>query len=141
MVFAKMLHESGKIEDVNYQIYLKWFNAFNEDCPVHQVVYVKTDPKICHERIFKRCRKGESGIPLEYLQECHKYHEAMLDKESADCLCTEQLVLDGDIDIYESANALDDMLSQVREFIGGPALPRKEMQSTEARAPSLATVY
>ena len=27
MVFAKMLYESGLIEDVNYQIYLKWFDG------------------------------------------------------------------------------------------------------------------
>jgi deoxyadenosine/deoxycytidine kinase len=121
MVFAKMLHESGKIEDVNYQIYLKWFNSFNEECPVHQIVYVKTDPEICHERVFKRCRAGEGGIPLEYLQECHKYHEAMLDLESKDCVCTNQLVLNGNVDIFADTNAQEEMVQTVRSFIGGAA--------------------
>lgn len=117
MVFAKMLHESGKIEDVNYQIYLKWFDSFNEECPLHQIVYVKTDPKICHERIFKRSRAGEGGIPMEYLDECHKYHEAMLDMDSKECVCKDQLVLNGDVDIFESADALADMVCRVRSFI------------------------
>ena len=27
-IFAKMLYDDGKIEDVNYQIYLKWFEEF-----------------------------------------------------------------------------------------------------------------
>ena len=29
MVFAKMLYDSGKIEYINYQIYLSWFDAFS----------------------------------------------------------------------------------------------------------------
>lgn len=123
MVFAKMLHESGKIEDVNYQIYLKWFHAFNEECPVHQIVYVKTNPEICHERIFKRSRSGEDGIPLDYLLECHKYHEAMLDSLSPECVCDDQLVLNGNVDIFESEAALENMILSVREFIGGPVSP------------------
>jgi deoxycitidine kinase/deoxyguanosine kinase len=31
MVFAKMLYDTGKIEDINYQIYLNWFNTFVDD--------------------------------------------------------------------------------------------------------------
>ena len=33
-VFAKMLYDSGKIEEVNYKIYLQWFDEFIEDIPV-----------------------------------------------------------------------------------------------------------
>ena len=33
-VFAKMLYDEGKIEEVNYQIYLKWFDEFIEDIPI-----------------------------------------------------------------------------------------------------------
>ncbi len=118
MVFAKMLFESGKIEDVNYQIYLKWFDAFTEECPVNQIVYVKTCPMLCHERIVKRSRTGEDCIPLEYLQECHKYHENMLDKESKECVCQDQLILDGNVDIYESEDALPAMIEAVKKYIG-----------------------
>lgn len=34
MVFAKMLCESGNIEEVNYQIYLKWFECFACEYPI-----------------------------------------------------------------------------------------------------------
>lgn len=117
MVFAKMLFETGKIEDVNYQIYLKWFDSFAEECPVHQIIYVKTDPAICHERVFKRSRVGEDVIPLEYLQECHKYHENMLDRQSALCVCSNQLVLDGNVDIYDNVDALQQMIEAVTSYI------------------------
>jgi hypothetical protein len=56
---------------------------------------------------------------LDYLQDCHKYHEAMLDRETADCVCTNQLVLNGNVDIFETAEALEEMISSVRGFIGG----------------------
>lgn len=76
-VFAKMLYDSGKIEDVNYQIYLQWFDEFIEEVPVSGIVYVRADPEVSYERVMKRAREGEV-IPLEYLEECHKYHESWL---------------------------------------------------------------
>jgi deoxycitidine kinase/deoxyguanosine kinase len=117
MVFAKMLHDTGKIEDVNYAIYLRWFNDFVEECPVEQIVYVKAEPDVCHARIAKRSRAGESGIPLAYLEECHKYHEAMLDMQSEDCVCRDQLVLNGNLDIYENESNLKNMLDQVLSYV------------------------
>jgi len=74
-----MLFDSGKIEDVNYLIYRKWFDEFNKNYPLDKIIYIKTDPEICHERIAKRARQGESVIPLEYLKECDKYHESMFE--------------------------------------------------------------
>jgi deoxyadenosine/deoxycytidine kinase len=77
-VFAKMLYESGKIEEVNYQIYCKWFDVFAEECKINKIIYVKVDPNICDLRIKGRNRLGESGIPIEYLSSCHEYHEEMM---------------------------------------------------------------
>ena len=57
-----MLFDTGFIELVNYKIYLNWFNAFVEDCPVTKIIYVKTDPAICEARIIRRSRAGESNI-------------------------------------------------------------------------------
>lgn len=117
MVFAKMLYDSKKIEEVNYKIYLSWFDTFAEEFPVHKTVYVKTSPEKCHLRILKRSRDGESNIPLEYLDNCSKYHDAMLDPELVDCACRDQLILDGNIDIYENVNQVDKWIQQIDKFI------------------------
>ena len=117
MVFAKMLYDTNKIEKVNYQIYLNWFDTFSEEFPVHKVIYVKTDPEKCHSRILKRSRDGENLIPLEYLQRSDGYHNNMLDKSSPDCVCKEQLVLDGNIDIYENQNQLKEWIYEIDRFI------------------------
>jgi deoxyadenosine/deoxycytidine kinase len=112
-VFAKMLYETGKMEDVFYQIYLNWFDTFSNEFPVHKVVYVKTAPEICYARISKRAREGEDCIPLEYLQSCDKYHEDMLENNQVQ---QEKLVLDGNIDIYENANQIGDWIYQIYHF-------------------------
>jgi deoxyadenosine/deoxycytidine kinase len=117
MVFAKMLYDYKKIEEVNYKIYLSWFDTFVDEFPVHKILYVKTHPEKCYSRILNRSREGECNIPLEYLYNCSKYHDNMLDTSSADCVCHDQLILDGNIDIYENVNQLDKWIQEIDTFI------------------------
>jgi len=114
-VFAKMLHDQGKIEDVCYQIYLSWFDEFAKDFPINYSVYVNTEPTNCYNRIHKRARDGEEVIPLSYLKECHNYHEEFLDFTTD--IKTKKLVLDGNVDIYENEKIIEDWLSQIDMFI------------------------
>jgi deoxyadenosine/deoxycytidine kinase len=112
-VFAKMLYDTGFIELVNYKIYLKWFDTFARDCPISKVIYVNTDPQICFDRIKKRSRTGESTIPLDYLENCHKYHNDMLDATKDTCVCKDQIVFDGNIDIFQNEAHLEEWLDQI----------------------------
>ena len=116
-VFAKMLYETNKIEDVSYQIYCKWFDTFVKDYPITGIIYVKTDPEICHDRVAKRSRVGESNIPLDYLVSCDTYHDDMLDKEKK-LVSKNQLVLDGNVDIFYSKDTLNEWIKSIKEFIG-----------------------
>ena len=116
MVFAKMLYDTKKIEHVNYQIYLNWFDTFSDEFPVNKVVYVKTSPDKCYQRIVKRSRTGEENIPLEYLTSCSIYHDNMLDKENQNCVCLDQLILDGNVDIYENENQVNEWINEIEKF-------------------------
>jgi deoxyadenosine/deoxycytidine kinase len=79
-IFARMLYDTGKICDIEYNIYCKWFYEFVTDIPIKGLIYVKTNPEICEERVIKRNRKGEQ-ISFEYLKNCHKYHENWINNE------------------------------------------------------------
>lgn len=81
-VFAKMLHETGKINDIEYQSYQMWFNHFLEELPDIVFVYLKTDSIKCYERVAKRSRAEEDKMTLEYLMVCEKYHNQWLGLES-----------------------------------------------------------
>ena len=76
-IFAKMLHDDGKIEDIEYTIYLKWFDELVGKVKVDKIIYVRVEPEECFKRVLHRNRQGES-IPLEYLKGCHEYHEKWL---------------------------------------------------------------
>ena len=114
-VFAKMLHDQGKIEDVCYQIYLNWFDEFAKDFPINYTVYVQTDPTNCYARIHKRAREGEEVIPLAYLTDCHNYHEDFLDEKTG--ISSKKLFIDGNVDIYKNEQIVEDWLSQIKGFI------------------------
>ena len=116
-VFAKMLYDTGFIELVNYKIYLKWFDTFARDCPISKVIYVNTDPQICFDRIKKRSRTGESSIPLDYLENCHKYHGDMLDTTKDTCVCKDQIVFDGNIDIFQNEEHLQEWMEEIDSLL------------------------
>ncbi len=76
-VFAKMLFDDKKIEEIEYKIYLRWVNEFIADFPPVKYVYVRAEPQVSYQRILQRGRPGET-IPIEYLENCHKYHDEWL---------------------------------------------------------------
>jgi deoxyguanosine kinase len=113
-IFAKMLYDQGKIENVCYDIYLTLFDEFTKDFPLNYLVYVNAKPKICYERIHKRARDGEEVIPLDYLDDCHKYHEEFLEQTN---IIEKKIVLDGNLDIYEDQKIMEKWLEQIHLFI------------------------
>lgn len=114
-VFAQMLFDQGKIEYINYQIYLEWFNEFAQDFPIEKVIYVKTDPQICFDRIKQRSREGEEIIPLDYLEECHYYHEDFLREDGI--FENNKLILDGNQDIFVNTVVLDDWINRIDSLL------------------------
>ena len=112
MVFAKMLYDTHKIEYINYQIYLNLFDTFKNDFNVDNIIYIKTDPDVCYNRILKRARNGENNISLDYLQLCDTYHNNMVD-----ILQCDKIVLNGNVDIYENVSQLNDWICQIHQII------------------------
>lgn len=100
LIFAKVLYDMEKIEDVNYQIYCQIYDEFVDEYPLEKVIYIQTEPTICYERIHIRSRQGEASIPMEYLNQCHLYHENMI-KELRE-KNVNVLTLDGNVDITKT---------------------------------------
>ena len=105
-VFCKMLYDSGKIESVEYQIYLKWFEEFIKEIPVMTYIYIKTDPKVALDRVLKRSRPGET-IDLEYLTMCNNYHDMWLNTRNC-------FIIDGN---YASSVTYEKVIEIVGSFI------------------------
>lgn len=114
MVFAKMLYDDENIEEVEYQIYNKWFEEFIKELPPIDIVYVLTSPEVAETRVKKRAREGEI-IPLEYLKNCHKYHENWLSSETQ--TYRNKLIIDGNIDTEKNPHMTNVWLDNCEKFI------------------------
>ena len=110
-IFAQMLYDDKKIEEVEFIIYKKWFAEFLDDLPDINYIYIKADPVISHKRVLKRSRQGET-IPLEYLEKCHMYHEKWLQ-----IVTGSKRVFDANGDINENPQILDNWLQSINDFI------------------------
>ena len=108
-VFAKMLYDDNKIEEVNYIIYLKWFHEFIQEIPITGFIYVDVAPKTSYERVLKRNRQGEN-IPLSYLATCNTYHLNWLKGES------NVLMLDAEVDFEQDVSIQVEMVNKIGEF-------------------------
>lgn len=118
-VFAKMLYDDKKISLIEYTIYKKWFNEFTNELPNHKYIYLKTSAETSYERVIKRNRQGEI-IQLDYLEKCHEYHEKWLFNnynENAQIDSSDILQLDGNVDIYENSDIINDWYKMIKSFI------------------------
>lgn len=116
-VFAKMLYESGNIEEVEYKIYNKWFDEFIKELPPIDIIYIKTSPTTAFERVKKRARDGET-IALEYLENCHAYHEEWM-RDNVNGGYRKMMNFNGDIDNRKNSETFEMWLQQCRIFIEG----------------------
>lgn len=109
-VFCKMLYDAGNMEEVEYQIYNKWFDEFNT-IPIHSYIYIKSDATVCKDRINKRNRPGEDSITLEYLEKCNEYHNNWLTK------INNSLIFDGNIDNSDEQEYQQNILNKILDYI------------------------
>ncbi len=107
-VFAKMLYEDGFLSSIEWETYNYWFDTFKDVSKVDLIIYIKTSPEKCLERINKRNRVEESGIKLDYLVKCNKYHDDWLQ-----LLNENIIIIDGHKSVDEIRNEVIDIINNL----------------------------
>jgi deoxyadenosine/deoxycytidine kinase len=74
-VFAEMLHDSGDIDPLEWELYESWFNIFGKKYPISGIIYVSTSSNTSNERIKLRNRNGEENIGIDYLDALDIQHK------------------------------------------------------------------
>lgn len=75
-VFAQMLYDDKIIGEVEWSVLKYMANGLM--MPVDKIVYLRSTPDDCLERVQTRAREGEDSISLSYLERVHKQHEDWL---------------------------------------------------------------
>jgi len=114
-VFAKMLYDSKKIEQDEYDIYTRWFDEFAKEVEPSCIIYFKASTVVCMNRIQKRNRPGESNIGFEYLEECNRYHDEWLNSVPSKIMIP-TLILNADVDaeIYDYSSDIYHYINSLR---------------------------
>ena len=79
--------------------------------PVSAIVYIRATPETCLSRVNIRAREGEN-IPIEYLEECHRYHEEWIEAENIP-----KLYVDANTDFKKNPEYKDEILKKIDDFI------------------------
>jgi deoxyadenosine/deoxycytidine kinase len=113
--FAKNCFENGSMTEIEYNIYKRWFHWLTKSFSIQSscYIYIRTDPKVCYERVKKRARNAEGVIPLEYLTDLHNKHEEWLLSLPEN----EVLVLDGNRDFESDEDIFNEYVLEIREFL------------------------
>merc|ERR1712137_833052 len=78
-VFARMLRDSGHMDDRDFQTYMDLFqNMANFMKKPNIIVHLDLTPEESFRRIQMRARDCESGVPLEYLKALHAAYEVFI---------------------------------------------------------------
>ncbi|XP_046934472.1 thymidine kinase 2, mitochondrial isoform X2 [Lynx rufus] len=99
-VFVENLYRSGKMPEVDYVILAEWFDWIvrNIDVSIDLIVYLRTTPETCYQRLQMRCREEETVISLEYLDALHRLYEEWLFKGGLFPVAAPVLVIEADHD-------------------------------------------
>lgn len=84
-VFMKTLFDLELISDIERECYEQWYHWLKErhfTIPT-AIIYIRTDPTICYDRIMKRNRSAEINISMDYLERIHNKHEEWLNEWEA----------------------------------------------------------
>merc|ERR1711988_746634 len=78
-VFARMLRDSGHMDERDYRTYMELFqNMSNFMQKPNIIVHLDVSPEESHRRIKMRSRECEAGVPLEYLKDLHAAYEVFI---------------------------------------------------------------
>lgn len=79
-VFAKLLYESGKISELEWNLYNEWFNWLLNDYNIKPDIYIYlyANAETSYNRMKQRARTEEDIVPFEYIKSVADKHDTWL---------------------------------------------------------------
>lgn len=132
--FAQNSHELGFMDTMEWELYKEWFNwVLNHYIiPPQGIIYLRTNPEVCYERLKKRNRQEEETVSRDYLKSLHDKHEAWLITKTNIAPALEKipvLVLEADDEFERNEKMQVQHMEQIIAFIAETAAPLHQKSS------------
>lgn len=120
--FAQNCFELGYMSALEWKLYQEWFEWLVETYVAKPdgIIYVRTSPDTCYERLHKRSRVEEMSVSREYLKRLHDKHERwLIEKEqiSPSVKDIPVLVLECNGDFENNREEREKHIDQVGSFV------------------------
>ncbi|XP_059174454.1 thymidine kinase 2, mitochondrial-like [Physella acuta] len=81
--FVQNSYLDKTINGFEYSVLNQWFDYLvsSGNAPVDLIVYLRASPENCYERLKKRCRREEVGVPFAFVESLHKLYDDWLLKQ------------------------------------------------------------
>ncbi|XP_066986567.1 deoxynucleoside kinase-like isoform X1 [Macrobrachium rosenbergii] len=101
--FVESGYDCGHLQGVEYSVLCEYFDLLESqlDIGIDLIVYLRSTPEVVHDRMLRRGRSEEAGVPLEYLKQVHEYYERWLLQHKPRSPPAPVLVIDADKDLNE----------------------------------------
>ena len=112
-VFEKMLYNSGKISEIEHNMYNMWCDFYYKYIRPefnNIIIYLRCSTETAINRIKKRGRVEEKDISYDYINELHKYHEEWL----IDDITNNIIVIDCDKDFENDIEYQEEIINTIK---------------------------
>lgn len=114
-IFARNLHDIGKMDDRDYENYIALYSAMTEYLhPPDLMIYLKADIPTLQKQIYLRGREFEKNISLEYLTQLNELYAHWISHYTIAPL----MVIDSDeIDFVHNIGEQHNLLIRIKETV------------------------
>lgn len=106
-VFADLQKDEGKMNELECSLFDEIYQKLSW-CP-DKIIYIRTDPEVCMERMTKRARDCEARVPFEYIKAIHDKYENLYIKGG--------IKIPAQIVVIDGNQKFDDVLRDVLQAI------------------------
>jgi deoxycitidine kinase len=122
--FAQNCHEMELMNPSEWAVYCDWHSFLVKYLKLQfdGFVYLRSEPEISLQRLQKRDRVEERGVPLDYLRSLHNKHDYWLkDKKNWPLLSVQRdvpvLILDCNVEFEDNPDRQKTLLDQLTKFV------------------------
>ena len=112
-MFGSLLLEDNMLSKEEFDLCQEYIDILGWKPDI--IIYLKTEPMTCMQRVLERNRNGESKISMDYLQKLHDKHEEVLNGQTIKKTNIMLHEIDSNKSIEEVQKQFDEILEIVLE--------------------------